>query len=527
VSPSDSSYRARPSALRATGAFRRLTLFPASPSRPAAGAAVAAAFAPLGRGLVPLSPALGAAGVGRPPLLPGVPFLAAAAGGALLLSLWGSAVAGGAVTGPLLSPAPALPVLPSLPSVPVPLGADAVLSHFRPTRGDEPGWTLVEVDGKVLRAAPGAGAVATALAGAGLTLGEDDRVEMVPAAGGAAARAVVQRAVPFSLVDGGMPTSLRAAARTVGEALRASGVDVYEADVLQPPAETALVPGMRVTVARARPVAVVGQDVQVETRTRAVSVGGLLAEQGVTLGPLDRVEPGPEGAVPAYGTVRIVRVRDEEERVTSPLPYRLRQQAQPDLSPGARVRLQAGVEGAVEQTYRVRFEDGVEVGRELAGEARREPVDEVIGIGPAPVVVKAPAPAAGAAAAGAAGAPAAGGSAPAAPAPPAPPGGPDGARRSVTMVATAYDPGPASTGKSPGHPAYGITASGMRAGYGVVAVDPRVIPLGTRLYIPGYGNAVAGDTGGAIKGNRIDLGYATYGEAIRYGRQTVTVYVLE
>ena len=521
MSLSGSSYRARPSALRATGAFRRLTLFPASPTQSAAGAAGVAAFAPVGRGLVPLSPAAAAGAAGRPPLLAGGPFLAAAAGGALLLSLWGSTVAGGAVAPPLLPPAPALPVLPALP---VPPGADAVLSYFRPSRGDEPGWTLVEVDGKVLRAAPGAGAVDVALAAAGVALGEDDRVELLPATAGGAARAVVQRAVPFSLVDGGMPTGLRAAARTVGEALQASGVDVHEADVLQPPAGTALAPGMKVTVIRARPVAVVGQDVQVETRTRAVSVGGLLAEQGVTLGPLDRVEPGLEGAVPAYGTVRLVRVRDEEERVSSPIPFRSRLQARPDLSPGARVRLQSGAEGAIEQTYRVRYEDGVAVSREPVGEARREPVDEVIGVGPAPAVVSAPAPAAAAAAA--VQAPAAGGSAPAAAAQ-APAGGPDGARRAMTMVATAYDPGPASTGKSPGHPAYGITASGMRAGYGVVAVDPRVIPLGTRLYIPGYGNAVAGDTGGAIKGNRIDLGYATYGEAIRYGRQSVTVYVLD
>jgi len=51
------------------------------------------------------------------------------------------------------------------------------------------------------------------------------------------------------------------------------------------------------------------------------------------------------------------------------------------------------------------------------------------------------------------------------------------------------------------------TATGLRAGYGVVAVDPRVIPLGTKLFIPGYGVAVAGDTGGAIKGNKIDLGF--------------------
>jgi 3D (Asp-Asp-Asp) domain-containing protein len=99
-------------------------------------------------------------------------------------------------------------------------------------------------------------------------------------------------------------------------------------------------------------------------------------------------------------------------------------------------------------------------------------------------------------------------------------------RQVLTMVATAYDPGPASTGKRPGDPGYGITATGMRAGYGVVAVDPRVVPFFTRLYIPGYGYAVAADTGSAIVGHRIDLGFATHGEAIQWGRRTVPVYVL-
>lgn len=86
------------------------------------------------------------------------------------------------------------------------------------------------------------------------------------------------------------------------------------------------------------------------------------------------------------------------------------------------------------------------------------------------------------------------------------------------MIATAYTAG--CYGCS------GITASGVRAGFGVIAVDPRVIPLGTKLFIPGYGRAVAGDTGGAILGNRVDLGMATQGDAIRYGRRQVTVYVL-
>ena len=88
----------------------------------------------------------------------------------------------------------------------------------------------------------------------------------------------------------------------------------------------------------------------------------------------------------------------------------------------------------------------------------------------------------------------------------------------VQMLATAYtaDCGGCS----------GITAIGRRAGYGIVAVDPHVIPLGTHLYIPGYGFAIAGDTGGAIRGNRVDLGFNSDDEAIRFGRREVIVYRL-
>jgi 3D (Asp-Asp-Asp) domain-containing protein len=319
-----------------------------------------------------------------------------------------------------------------------------------------------------------------------------------------------------------MPTGLRSAAATVGEALRSNGVAVYAEDVVQPPPETPLVPGLRVTIRRAFPVSVVAPDVQLDARTRTGTVGGLLAEQGVTVGPLDRVEPVLEAPVPLFGTVRIVRVREEIEQSLSAIPFGTRLEARPGLAPGARVRLQEGAAGVLEQTYRVRYEDGVAVARDLSDETRRDPVDEVIGVGPAvtaAVAVRAPA------APGAPGAPA--GSPVASAPPPAAGAGGEGATRALTMVATAYDPGPVSTGKAPGQPGYGVTASGMRAGYGVVAVDPRVIPLGTRVYVPGYGVAVAGDTGSAIKGYRIDLGFASYGEAVRYGRRTVTVYVLD
>ena len=92
------------------------------------------------------------------------------------------------------------------------------------------------------------------------------------------------------------------------------------------------------------------------------------------------------------------------------------------------------------------------------------------------------------------------------------------AKEVLTMEASAYLPGDGDGN--------GITATGIPAVRGVVAVDPNVIPLGTRLYIPGYGEAVAADTGGAIVGNRIDLLMTSYTEAINFGRRDITVYIL-
>jgi len=96
----------------------------------------------------------------------------------------------------------------------------------------------------------------------------------------------------------------------------------------------------------------------------------------------------------------------------------------------------------------------------------------------------------------------------------------------IEMTATAYTAGFQCTGKHPDHPAYGITASGVPVRHGIVAVDPSIIPLGTRLYIEGYGESLAADTGGAIIGNKIDLYHEHLDDAIRFGRRTVRVYVL-
>ncbi|NLH99880.1 MAG: hypothetical protein GX446_10380 [Chthonomonadales bacterium] len=95
-----------------------------------------------------------------------------------------------------------------------------------------------------------------------------------------------------------------------------------------------------------------------------------------------------------------------------------------------------------------------------------------------------------------------------------------GGRRVVTMIATGYDPSPASNGGT------NRTSTGIKVGHGLVAVDPKFIPIGTKLYIEGYGYAVAADVGGAIKGNRIDLGHDTARKARMVGRRVVRVHIL-
>ncbi|WP_248930264.1 3D domain-containing protein [Paenibacillus hamazuiensis] len=103
----------------------------------------------------------------------------------------------------------------------------------------------------------------------------------------------------------------------------------------------------------------------------------------------------------------------------------------------------------------------------------------------------------------------------------------------VEVVATGYYAGKESTGKNPGHPEYGLTYSGLKVrrddkSFSTIAADPKVFPLGTVLYIPGYGYGVVADTGSAVKGNRIDLYFETKDQVFKeWGKRTVKVYVVK
>ena len=100
----------------------------------------------------------------------------------------------------------------------------------------------------------------------------------------------------------------------------------------------------------------------------------------------------------------------------------------------------------------------------------------------------------------------------------------DGRVGAATMSALEKEETRAYSAQDPGNSNY--TATGSRLKKGIASVDPRIIPLGTKMFIEGYGYAVADDVGGAIKGSRIDLAFNSRAEALRFGRQTVKVYIL-
>ena len=211
-------------------------------------------------------------------------------------------------------------------------------------------------------------------------------------------------------------------------------------------------------------------------------------------------------------TVNVVRVTEETIEEKQKIKASVVNVENPYLYVGKNVTIQRGNDGEKTIVYKVRRENGVETSKVLLSETvTKTAIDRIVETGTKPLpaytsrfgfksVDTAEIPA---------------------------------HKRSFVANASAYDLSYASCGKNPGDRGYGITASGMRARYGVVAVDPSVIPLGTRLYITSldgswvYGEAIAGDTGGAIKGNRIDLFFDSYSECISFGRRQAMVYILE
>ncbi|MBE7025846.1 MAG: DUF348 domain-containing protein [Ruminococcaceae bacterium] len=330
----------------------------------------------------------------------------------------------------------------------------------------------------------------------------------------------ITRATPLFLKDGVEGREIYTLSKTVGEVLSEQGIFCRELDAVTPAPETPVTHGMEITVLRNKQIEYFGDGGTLTVNTHAYTVSGMLEGIGVTVGAQDFTEPPQDTALSDGMTVRLVRVTTKTVTDIVSIGYHIEEKSTSALTKGTTRIAQQGKNGLQTDTYTVVFHDGVEVSKEKIGsEVTREPVNKIIEKGTAAKKTTASSSSSGSSFSG-------GGTASTAK------GENFTYRNKIVCTATAYDLSYESCGKNPGDPYYGITASGMKAGPGVIAVDPSVIPLGTRLYVEAvdgswaYGYCVAGDTGSGIYGNCVDLFFNTRQEVRNFGKRTVNVYIL-
>jgi len=287
----------------------------------------------------------------------------------------------------------------------------------------------------------------------------------------------LHRAIPVHIDDAGNEQTIFSTAQTVGDVLLAQNVAVFEGDAVTPNLSAPLVPNTTITIERSVPVAIQVDGRLIKTRTRTKTVGGVLAQEGIMLVGQDYTRPPETAPLLAGSPIEIVRVTEALEIEQETTDFETIWVPDPNLEIDHQEVQQQGQQGVTKTRTRVRYENGKEVFRNKEETwLAQEPADKVIAYGTNVIVRTLDTPA-----------------------------GQIEYWRKIRMLATSYSA--ATSGKSKDHPAYGITRTGLKAGYGVVAVDPGVIPLWSKVYVPGYGEAVAGDTGGAILGKHIDLGF--------------------
>ena len=277
---------------------------------------------------------------------------------------------------------------------------------------------------------------------------------------------------------------------TVAGVLREGKIPIGPDDRVTPELNSQVWGGVQVTVIRAIPVtlSVLGDRRQV--RLAAATVAEALGLVGVELAPGDSVSPSLATPLAPRMVIAVERwdTRMRIERLQMPFTDQTVQDA--DLFKGRQVVRAAGKPGLHERTIRVEYVNGRPASFVAVSDITlTPPAPRVIAIGTKPVLEL---------------------------------HGPFAGKEVMTLEATAYYPGPNNFSGGVGP----TTAIGILARRGVVAVDPSVIKLGSRVHVDGYGEAVAGDTGGAIRGNRIDLCFDTYEQAMQFGRRTVKVHIL-
>lgn len=307
--------------------------------------------------------------------------------------------------------------------------------------------------------------------------------------------------ITISDSDSNNPVQIKTTDTLFGKILSKQGIVLNEGDRVNYALNDEVGDNAVIEIVRAISVKVVYMGETRDVTTTETSVAAILAEQEIAVNDSYEVYPATYENVSDGDTITIIAHDTHNITVQEELDFATEEVENASLAQGERVVTQQGQKGIKEYVYRISYQDGTEVSRELISETTlSDPVNEVVEYGPESVWELGAIPASA----------------------------PTNYSKVMEFTATAYDASPADNGKWAGK-----TSTGMPLTYGVVAVDPRVIPYGTKMYIESvdgkyvYGYAIAGDCGGAIKGNKVDLFFPSRSKCYEFGRRAVRIYFLD
>ncbi|WP_163192742.1 3D domain-containing protein [Clostridium thermarum] len=306
-----------------------------------------------------------------------------------------------------------------------------------------------------------------------------------------------------TVIIDGEETNIITYTSSVEKTLERNNITVGPKDKIQPGLDSEVKDGDKIIIKRAVNVNVAVDGKTLQIATAESSIEDMLLAEGITVSDYDRVSPLKTQSITDGMNITITRVTSEIVKDVQTIDYVTEIRKDNNLASNVTKVVQEGEPGEREITTRVVYEDGKEVARTVINDAiTKQPVQKVLLQGTLGVLNVSR-------------------------------GGEQVLyRKAIRVKATAYCPCYECTGKHRTSNGYAITATGTIAkrdpnGYSTIAVDPNVIPLGTKVYVEGYGFAIAEDVGGAIKGSKIDVYFDTHSEAMKWGVKYKNVYILK
>lgn len=302
-----------------------------------------------------------------------------------------------------------------------------------------------------------------------------------------------KKAIPVEIVVNDQSKKVWTTEENVADLFNTEEIQINEHDKVNPGLDAKLTKDMEIVVGKAFQLTLNNGGKEQQVWSTSTTVADFLKGQEITLNEMDRVQPAMEEKITANSVVNVIRVEKVTDVVEEPVAYAVVKKKDNSINKGKEKVLNAGEKGKIAKHYEVVFENGKEVARKLINtETLKESKDRVVAVGTKEIVRQV-------------------------------------SRGEGTVAKEFYVSATAYTAYCNGCSGFTSTGINLRANPNikVIAVDPSVIPLGTKVYVEGYGYAVAADKGSSIKGDKIDVFFSEKSQAYRWGRKKVKIQILD